>query len=68
MSSQNTNPMNATGLPAITMPCGFTEGSLPIGVQFIGRPFDEISLFQVASGYEAVSSAQDRWPALVSGG
>ncbi|MCH7605735.1 MAG: Asp-tRNA(Asn)/Glu-tRNA(Gln) amidotransferase GatCAB subunit A [Chloroflexi bacterium] len=68
MISQNTSPMNATGLPAITVPCGFTEGGLPIGVQFIGRPFDESSLFQVASGYEAVSPAQGRWPAMVNGG
>ena len=65
MISRNTSPMNATGLPAITVPCGFTGAGLPIGVQFIGRPFDESTLFRVAQGYEAVSPNLGRWPALV---
>ena len=67
MISRNTSPMNATGLPAITVPCGFTREGLPIGVQFIGRPFDESTLFQVAQGYEAVSPSLGRWPAVVVG-
>jgi len=54
--------MNATGLPAITVPCGFTQEGLPIGVQFIGRPFDESTLFRVAGGYESVSPSRGRWP------
>ena len=53
--SRNTSPMNGNGLPAITVPCGFSEIGLPIGIQFIGRPFDEGLLFQVAAGYERVS-------------
>ena len=53
--SRNTSPMNGNGLPAITVPCGFSGNGLPIGVQFIGRPFDEGLLFQVAAGYERVS-------------
>ena len=56
--SRNTSPMNGNGLPAITVPCGFSGGGLPIGVQFIGRPFDEGTLFQVASGYEQVSPSR----------
>jgi aspartyl-tRNA(Asn)/glutamyl-tRNA(Gln) amidotransferase subunit A len=59
-----TNPSNATGLPAITVPCGFTQAGLPIGIQFIGRPFDEARLLQVAYAYEAVSPSQGRRPAL----
>ena len=62
MISRNTAPMNATGLPAITVPCGFTQEGLPIGVQFIGRPFDESTLFRVAGGYESVSPSRGRWP------
>jgi aspartyl-tRNA(Asn)/glutamyl-tRNA(Gln) amidotransferase subunit A len=55
-----TNPSNATGLPAITVPCGFTRAGLPIGVQFIGRPFDEVRLLQVAHAYEGVSPSRGR--------
>ena len=64
MISRNTSPSNATGLPAITVPCGFTQEGLPIGVQFIGRPFDEGNLFRVAAGYESVSPSRDRLPPL----
>jgi aspartyl-tRNA(Asn)/glutamyl-tRNA(Gln) amidotransferase subunit A len=63
--SRYTSPSNATGLPAITVPCGFTRAGLPIGIQFIGRPFDEARLLQVAHAYEAVSPSRGRRPALV---
>ena len=56
--SRNTSPMNGNGLPAITVPCGFSGEGLPIGVQFIGSPFDERLLFQVAAGYEQVSPSK----------
>ncbi len=68
MISRCTSPMNATGLPAITVPCGFTRTGLPIGVQFIGRPFDESTLFRVARAYEALSPSLGQWPAAVDGG
>src|SRR5690606_36975438 len=42
--SRNTSPSNGTGLPAISVPCGFTKSGLPIGMQLIGRPFDEALL------------------------
>ncbi|MCY4365946.1 MAG: amidase [Chloroflexi bacterium] len=56
--SRNTSPMNGNGLPAITAPCGFSGNGLPIGVQFIGRPFEEGLLFKVASSYEQVSPSR----------
>ena len=62
--SRNTSPMNATGLPAISLPCGFNRQGLPIGVQFVGRPFDEGLLFRIAQGYERVSPCLGRSPAL----
>ena len=62
--SRNTSPMNGNGLPAITLPCGFSGGGLPIGVQFIGRPFEEGLLFQVAAGYEGVSPSAGIRPRL----
>ena len=43
---------NLTGLPAISVPCGFTETRLPIGLQLTGRPFDEGALLRLADGYE----------------
>jgi aspartyl-tRNA(Asn)/glutamyl-tRNA(Gln) amidotransferase subunit A len=68
MIPRNTSPSNATGLPAITVPCGFTQAGLPIGVQFVGRPFQEDRLFQVAHSYEQVSPSRGRWPAIVDSG
>ena len=64
--SRNTSPMNATGLPAITIPCGFTQAGLPIGLQFVCSPFQESLLFQVAQGYERISPAQGRRPPVLA--
>ena len=66
--SRNTTPSNATGLPAITVPCGFTEAGLPIGLQLIGRPFEEALLLQIAHAYEAVSAATGRRPDMLEQG
>src|SRR5262249_7418124 len=46
-------PSNHTGLPAISVPCGFTAGGLPVGLQLIGRALDEATLIRVAHAYEA---------------
>jgi len=43
---------NMAGLPAVSVPCGFTEGGLPIGLQLIGRAFDEATLLRAADAYE----------------
>jgi aspartyl-tRNA(Asn)/glutamyl-tRNA(Gln) amidotransferase subunit A len=45
--------VNLAGLPGISIPCGFTGSGLPIGLQLIGRPFDEAGLLAVAHAYEA---------------
>ena len=68
MTSRCTSPSNATGLPAVSVPCGFTQAGLPIGMQLIGRPFEEQVLLQIAHGYEAVSPARGRVPAIANGG
>ena len=62
--SRNTSPENATGFPAITVPCGFSELGLPIGLQFIGRPWEEGNLFRIANAYEGVSPSRGVWPDL----
>ena len=47
-----TIPANLAGLPAISVPCGFSQAGLPIGVQLIGNVLDEARLLQVAHQYE----------------
>jgi len=43
---------NLAGLPAVSLPCGFSAGCLPIGLQLTGRPFDERTLLRIADAYE----------------
>jgi aspartyl-tRNA(Asn)/glutamyl-tRNA(Gln) amidotransferase subunit A len=47
-----TAPFNITGQPALAMPIGLSSQGLPLSMQIIGRPFDEVSVFQVAAAYE----------------
>jgi amidase len=49
---QNTYPLNVTGHPAVSMPVGLGEHGLPIGLQLIGRPFEEAQLLRVAHALE----------------
>lgn len=58
-------PINFLGLPAISVPCGFGPGQLPIGLQLIGKPLGEARLLQVASAFETlfdVSTPNDPEP------
>src|SRR5207253_1184420 len=48
----NTQPFNVLGLPALSLPCGFTKSGLPVGVQIVGRPFAEAQVFAFAQAYE----------------
>ncbi|HET6504131.1 MAG TPA: amidase [Amycolatopsis sp.] len=57
-------PANVTGLPSLSVPCGFTEGGLPIGMQIMGRPFDEPTLLRVGQAYESATDWTSRRPAL----
>ena len=43
---------NLAGLPAVSVPCGFSSGGLPIGLQLTGRMFDEATLLRIADAYE----------------
>jgi aspartyl-tRNA(Asn)/glutamyl-tRNA(Gln) amidotransferase subunit A len=47
-----TIPVNLAGLPGISIPCGFSNGGLPIGLQIIGKHFDEETILRVAYSYE----------------
>lgn len=59
-----TYPYNLTGLPALTLPCGFDDDDLPIGLQIAGRPFDEATVLRAAAAYEAAHDWVDRRPSL----
>ena len=52
---RNGFPSNFTGLPSLSVPCGFSQNGIPLGLQLIGRPFEEVLLLRVAAAYERVS-------------
>jgi aspartyl-tRNA(Asn)/glutamyl-tRNA(Gln) amidotransferase subunit A len=57
-----TIPAPLAGVPAISVPCGYALTGLPIGLQLIGKPFDEATLFRVARAYEAATAWRARRP------
>ena len=59
-----TIPINLAGLPGLSMPAGFTRAGLPIGLQIIGRAFEEGTILRVAKAYESATSWRERKPAL----
>ena len=59
-----TIPVNLAGLPALSVPCGFDEGGLPIGMQLIGNLLQESTLFEVAYAYEQSTPWHQKKPTL----
>jgi len=59
--THNTAPFNLAGLPALSVPCGVTSAGLPVGLQMVGRQWDEATLLRVAAAYEAARGAMP-WP------
>jgi aspartyl-tRNA(Asn)/glutamyl-tRNA(Gln) amidotransferase subunit A len=57
-----TRPGNLSGLPAISIPCGFSSEGLPIGLQLIGRALDEATLFRAAYAYEIATPWHRQFP------
>lgn len=55
---------NLAGIPAMSVPCGFTSEGLPIGMQFMAKAFDEGTLFRAASAYEQATKWYEKKPAL----
>jgi aspartyl-tRNA(Asn)/glutamyl-tRNA(Gln) amidotransferase subunit A len=59
-----TIPVNLAGLPALSVPCGFTKNGLPIGLQIIAKPFAEETLLRVAWHYEQLGGWAGQRPTL----
>jgi aspartyl-tRNA(Asn)/glutamyl-tRNA(Gln) amidotransferase subunit A len=59
-----TAPVNLAGLPAMSVPCGFTQQDLPIGLQMIAPPFQEALVLQVGAAFEAATDFHTRKPVL----
>ena len=57
---RNTRPVNLWGLPAISVPCGFTSTGLPIGLQIIGPHWREDRVLQLAYAYEQATTWHKR--------
>ena len=66
--SRNTGLFNPSGLPVISVPCGFGSEGLPIGLQIICRPFEEELMFSIAHAYEGVSPSKGQIPGIVDAG
>jgi aspartyl-tRNA(Asn)/glutamyl-tRNA(Gln) amidotransferase subunit A len=62
LSDVFTIPVNLAGLPGMSIPCGFDSKGLPIGLQLIGRPFDEETLFAAGAAYEDATEWSKRLP------
>jgi aspartyl-tRNA(Asn)/glutamyl-tRNA(Gln) amidotransferase subunit A len=60
--SENTRPFNYLGLPAISVPCGFDQRGLPIGLQLAARPFAEARLLKLADAYQRDTDWHTRRP------
>jgi aspartyl-tRNA(Asn)/glutamyl-tRNA(Gln) amidotransferase subunit A len=61
---RNTLPFNVLGLPTISVPCGFTHGGLPIGLQITGPRLAEARVYALAHAYEVATGWHQRAPAL----
>jgi len=64
LSDIYTISVNLAGLPGLSIPCGFTSNGLPIGLQLIGKAFEEQTLFRAAQAYQSATDWHLRRPAL----
>ncbi|HWG78001.1 MAG TPA: amidase [Steroidobacteraceae bacterium] len=63
----NLSPFDAFGIPAISVPCGLSQGGLPIGLQIVGPRFSEAKVLALAAAYERASHWTSRRPPLTAG-
>jgi aspartyl-tRNA(Asn)/glutamyl-tRNA(Gln) amidotransferase subunit A len=60
-----TYAFSVLGLPAISIPCGFTRGNLPAGLQIVGKPREEAAVLRAAAAFEAAHPWVHRLPPSV---
>jgi aspartyl-tRNA(Asn)/glutamyl-tRNA(Gln) amidotransferase subunit A len=60
--SRLTRPFNALGLPVVALPCGMSADGRPLGLQIVGRPFDEATVLRAAHAYEGATDWHTRRP------
>ncbi|MBN9486837.1 MAG: amidase [Alphaproteobacteria bacterium] len=60
-----TFPLNMTGQPAATVPAGWTDDGLPVGLQIIGRHLDDPLVLRASAAFEAARPWKHRWPSIV---
>ena len=58
-------PFNMTGQPALTVPCGFDDAGLPIGLQIAGRPWAEATVLRVGHAFQHATDWHTRRPPIV---
>jgi aspartyl-tRNA(Asn)/glutamyl-tRNA(Gln) amidotransferase subunit A len=63
-NTTQTIPFNVTGNPALAVPTGFSRSGLPLGMQIVGRPFDEPTVLRIGAAYEAAAGWTARRPPL----
>ena len=59
-----TRPINYLGLPSLSIPAGFTKAGLPVGMQLVGRAFDEAMLFRIGAAFQRATDFHARVPKL----
>jgi len=59
-----TYPFNLTGQPAASVPCGWTADRLPVGLQIVGRRFEDATVLRAAAAFEEARPWADRWPEI----
>ena len=57
-------PFNLTGLPTLSVPCGFSENNLPIALQLVGKPFDEVAILRAGYAYQQNTDWHNRRPPI----
>ncbi|MFC0234661.1 Asp-tRNA(Asn)/Glu-tRNA(Gln) amidotransferase subunit GatA [Vagococcus entomophilus] len=62
-----TIPVNLAGVPGMSIPCGFGKDHLPVGLQIIGKPFDEATMYKAAYAFEQATDYHKEKPAILGG-
>jgi aspartyl-tRNA(Asn)/glutamyl-tRNA(Gln) amidotransferase subunit A len=65
LSDIYTISINLAGLPALSLPCGFDSGGMPIGMQLIGKRFDETTILRVGHHYEQATEWHKKKPPAI---